>query len=109
MPLRVRALAVLLVAAALMGAPALRNRAAGSPQQGHRVQKRAISYPKGRSRTAAHSAPALARPERAITDPPRPTRLWPERTGCRALEARADRAAAPREDLLELPRPPLRC
>jgi hypothetical protein len=109
MPQRVRTWAVILVAAAVTGAPALRTRAAAWPHQGQRISKRATSHRKGRSRTSARLAPSLVSQERAMIDPPRPTHNSPERVGHVAVDTRADRAGALRDELFELPRPPLRC
>ena len=109
MPQHVRTWAVILVAAAVTGAPALRAGADASAHQGQRVSKRATSHRKGRSRTSARLAPSLVRQERAMIEPPRPTHNSPERVGHVAVDTRSDRAGAPCGDLLELPRPPLRC
>jgi hypothetical protein len=106
---RVRTWAVILVAAAVTGAPALRTGAAAWPHQGNRISKRATSHRKGRSRTSARLAPSLVRQERALIDPPRATHNAPERVGHVAVDTRADRAGALRNELFELPRPPLRC
>ena len=105
----VRTWAVILVAAAVTGAPALRSGAEASDHQGQRVSKRATSHRKGRSRASAVLAPSLVRQERAMTEPPHPTQNSPERVGHAAVETRSDRAGALCDDLLKLPRPPLRC
>jgi hypothetical protein len=109
MPQHVRTWAVILVAAAVTGAPALRSGADASAHQGQRVSKRATSHRKGRSRASARLAPSLVRQERAMTEPPHPAQNSPERVGHVAVDIRSDRAGAPCGDLLELPRPPLRC
>ena len=109
MPQQVRTWTVILVAAAVTGAPALRSGADASAHQGQRVSKRATSHSKGRSRTSARLAPSIVSQERATIDPPRPTHNSPKRVGHVAVDARADRAGALCGDLLELPRPPLRC
>jgi hypothetical protein len=109
MPQRVRTLAVILVAAAVTGDPALRTGAAAWAQQGPRVSKRATSHRKGPSRASARLAPSLARQPRAMIEPPHPTQNSPERVGHVALDTRSDRARAVSDDRFELPRPPLRC
>jgi hypothetical protein len=109
MPQHVRTWAVILVAAAVTGAPALQTGAAGWPHHGQRISNRATSHRKGRSRASARLAPSLVRQERAMIDPPRPTHNSPERVGHVAVDSRADRAGALRAELFELPRPPLRC
>ncbi len=109
MPQHVRTWAVILIAAAVTGAPALRIGAAAWPQQSQRIAKRATSRRKGRSRTSARLAPSIVRQERAMIDPPRPTHNSPERVAHVAVETRADWAGALRDELFELPRPPLRC
>jgi hypothetical protein len=109
MPQHVRTWAVILVAAAVTAAPALRTSAAACANQGQRISKRATSHRKGRSRTSARLAPSLVRQERATIDPPRPTRNSPERVGHVAVDTRAERAGALRDELFKLPRPPLRC
>jgi hypothetical protein len=109
MPQQVRTWAVILVAAAVTGAPALRAGAAASSHQGQRISKRATSHRNGRSRTSARLAPSLVSQERAMIDPPRPAPNSPERVGHVAVDTRADRAGALRDELIELPRPPLRC
>jgi len=109
MPQRVRTWAVILVAAAVTGAPALRTGAAARPHQSQRISKRAASHRKGRSRTSARLAPSILRQERAMIDPPRPTHNSLERVGHVAVDTRADGAGALRDELFELPRPPLRC
>jgi hypothetical protein len=100
---------VILVAAAVTGAPALPSGAAASVHQDQRVSKRATSYRKGRSRTSARLAPSLVRQERAMLEPTHPTQNSPEHVGRVAVDTRSDRAGALCGDLLELPRPPLRC
>jgi hypothetical protein len=109
MPQQVRTWAVILVAAAVTGAPALRTGAAAWPHQGQSVSKRATSHRKGRSPTADRLAPSLVGQERAMIDPPRLTDNSPERVGHVTVDTRADRASALRDELIELPRPPLRC
>ena len=109
MPERGRTWAVILVAVAVTGAPALRFGADASAHQGQRVSKRANSHRKGRSRASARLAPSLLRQERAMIDPTHPTPNSPERVGHVAVDTRSDRAGALNDDLLELPRPPLRC
>jgi hypothetical protein len=109
MPQRVRTWTVILVAAAVTGAPALPTSAAAWAHQGQRISKRATSHRKGRSRTSARLAPSLVSQEHAVIDPPRPTHNSPERVGHVAVDTRADRAGALRDELFELPRPPLRC
>jgi hypothetical protein len=109
MPQHVRTWTVILVAAAVTGAPALPTSAAAWAHQGQRISKRATSHRKGRSPTSARLAPSLVSQERAMIDPPRPTRSSPERVGHVAVDTRADRAGALRDELFELPRPPLRC
>ena len=109
MPQHVRTWAVILVAAAVMAAPALRSGADASAQQGQGVSKRATSHRKGRSRASARLAPSLVRQQRAIVEPTRPTQNSPERVGHVAVDTRSDRAGALNDDLFELPRPPLRC
>ena len=109
MPQHVRTWAVILVAAAVTGAPALRAGAAAWAHQGQHISKRATSHRKGRSRTSARLAPSLVRQERAMIEPPRPTHNSPERVGHVAVDTRSDRAGALRDELFELLRPPLRC
>jgi hypothetical protein len=109
MPQQFRTWAVILVAAAVTSAPALRAGAAAWPDQGQRISKRATTHRKGRSRTSARLAPSLVGQERAMIDPPRPTDNSPERVGHVAVDTRADRAGALRDELIEPPRPPLRC
>jgi hypothetical protein len=109
MPQHVRTWAVILVAAAVMAAPALRSGADASAHQGQRVSKGATSHRKGRSRASARLAPSLVRKERAMIEPPHPTQNSPERVGHAAVDTRSDRAGALCDDLLKLPRPPLRC
>ena len=94
MPQHGRTWAVILVAAAVTGAPALRSGADASAHQGQRVSKRATSHRKGRSRNSARLAPSLVSQERAMVDPPRPTHNSPERAGHVAVDTRADRAGA---------------
>jgi hypothetical protein len=105
----VRTWAVILVAAAVMGAPALRSGADASAHQGQRVSKGATSHRKGRSRASARLAPSLVRQERAMIEPPHPTQNSPERVGHAAVDTPSDRAGALCDDLFKLPRPPLRC
>ena len=109
MPHHGRTWAVILVVAALTGAPALRSGADASAHQGQGVSKRAMSHRKGRSRASARLAPSLVRQERAMIEPPHPTQNSPERVGHVAVDTRSDRAGALNDDLFELPRPPLRC
>jgi hypothetical protein len=75
MPQNVRTWTVILVAAAVTGAPALRTGPAAWAHQGERISKRASSHSKARSRTSARLAPSLVRQERAMIDPPRPTQI----------------------------------
>ena len=105
----VRTWTVILVAAAVTGAPALPTNAAAWAHQGQRISKRATSHRKGRSPTSARLAPSLVRQERAIIEPTHPTQNSPERVGHVAVDTRSDRAGALNDDLFELPRPPLRC
>jgi hypothetical protein len=100
---------VILVAAAVTGAPALPTNAAARAHQGQRISKRATSHRKGWSRTSARLAPSVVSQKRAMIDPPRPTHNRPERVGHVAVATRADGAGALRNELIELPRPPLRC
>ena len=109
MPQHVRTWAVMLVAAALTGAPALRTGAAGWPDHGQRISKRATSHRNGRSRTSARLAPSLVRQERAMIDPPRPTHNSPVRVGHVTVDTRrpgqhatrrVDRASPPATSLL---------
>ena len=109
MPQHVRTWAVILVAAAVMAAPALRSGADASAHQGQNVSKQAASHRKGRSRASARLAPSLVRQERAIIEPTHPTQNSPERVGHVAVDTRSDRAGAQCGGVLELPRPPLRC
>jgi hypothetical protein len=109
MPQNVRTWTVFLVAAAVTGAPALRTGPAAWAHQGERISKRASSHSKARSRTSARLAPSLVRQERAMIDPPRPTHNSPEHVGHVPVDTRADQAGALRDELFELPRPPLRC
>jgi hypothetical protein len=109
MPQHVRTWAVILVAAAVSAAPALRSGSAALAHQGQRISKRATSYRKGRSRTSARLAPSLVRQERAMIEPPRPTHNSPERVGHLAVDTPSDRTGALSDQLFELPRPPLRC
>ena len=109
MPRHVRTWAVIVVAAALTGAPALRSGADASAHLGQGVLKRSTSHRKGRSRASARLAPSLVRQERAMIEPPHPTQNFPERVGHVAVDTRSDRVGALCGDLLELPRPPLRC
>jgi hypothetical protein len=44
-----------------------------------------------------------------MIEPTHPTQNSPELVGRVAVDTRSDRAGALRDDLLELPRPPLRC
>ena len=108
MPHYVRTWTVILVAAAVTGVPALPTSAAWA-HQGQRISKQATSHRKGRSRTSAQLAPPLVSQELAMIDPPRPTQSAPERVGHVAVDTRADRAGALRDELFERPRPPLRC
>ncbi|MGO9471598.1 MAG: hypothetical protein ACLQVF_46540, partial [Isosphaeraceae bacterium] len=101
MPQHVRTWAVILIAAAVTGAPALRIGAAAWPQQSQRIAKRATSRRKGRSRTSARLAPSLVRQERAMIEPPRPTQNAPERVGHVAVDTRSDRTGALSDELLE--------
>jgi hypothetical protein len=105
----IRTWAVIVVAAAVTGAPALRSSADGSAHQGQRVSKRATSHRKGRSRASTRLAPSLVRQERAMIEPTHPTQNSPERVGHVAVDTRSDRAGALNDNLFELPRPPLRC
>jgi hypothetical protein len=105
----VRNWTVILVAAAVTGAPALRTSAAAWAHHGQSISKRATSHRKCRSRTSARLAPSLVSQECAMIDPPRPAHSSPERVSHVAVETRADRAGALRDALFELPRPPLRC
>ena len=57
----VRTWAVVLLTAAVAGAPALRNHAAVSPRLGRRVSKRVISHPRAPLQTRSQFARALAR------------------------------------------------
>ena len=109
MPQHGRTWAVILVVAALTGAPALRSGADASAHQGQNVSKQAASHRKGRSRASARIAPSLVRQERAIIEPTHPTQNSPERVGHVAVDTRSDRAGALNDDVFELPRPPLRC
>jgi hypothetical protein len=109
MPQHRRTWAVILIAAAVTGAPALRSGADASAHQGQRVSKRATSHRKGRSRASARLAPSLVHQERAMIEPPHPTQNSPERVDHVVVDIRSDRAGALSDDLLELPRPPLRC
>ena len=109
MPRHVRTWAVIVVAAAVTGAPALWSGADASAHQGQGVSKRATSHRKGRSRASARLAPSLVRQERAMIEPPHPTQNFPERVGHVAVDTRSDRAGALNDDLFELSRPPLRC
>jgi hypothetical protein len=109
MPHYVRTWAVILVAAAVTGAPALRSGAAAWAHQGQRISKRATSHRKGRSSTSARLAPSLVSQERATIERRRPAHNSPKRVGHVAVNTRADRAGALRDELFELPRPPLRC
>jgi hypothetical protein len=105
----VRTWAVILVAATVTGAPALRAGSAAWAHQGQRISKRATSHRKGRSRTSARLAPSLVRQEHAMIEPPRPTQNSPEPIGHVAVDTRSDRVGALSDELFELPRPPLRC
>ena len=109
MPRHVRTWAVILVAAAVTGVPALPTSAAAWAHQGQRISKRATSHRKDRSRSSARLLRSLLSQERAMIDPPRPTHNSPQRVGHVAVDSRADRAGALRDELFELPRPPLRC
>ena len=109
MPQHVRTWAVILVGAAVTGAPALWSGSAAWAHQDQRISKRATSHRKGRSRTSARLAPSLVRQEPAMIEPPRPTHNSPERVGHVAVDTRSDRAGALSDELFELPRPPLRC
>jgi hypothetical protein len=109
MPQHVRTWSVILVAAAVTGAPALPTSAAAWALHGQRISKRATSHRKGRSHTSARLAPSFVSQERAMIDPPRPTHNSPERVGHVSVDTRTDRAGAPGNELFEVPRPPLRC
>jgi hypothetical protein len=109
MPQYVRTWALIVVAAAVTGAPALRTGAAARPHQRERISKRTTSHRKLRLRTAARLAPSVTRQERAIVDPPRPAQNSPDPVGHFVAGTRADEARVPRDERLELPRPPLRC
>jgi hypothetical protein len=109
MPQHARTWAVILVAAAVTGAPALRCGAVASGHQSQRVSKRVTSHRKGRSRASARLAPSLVRQERAMLEPSHPTQNSPERIRHVAVDTRSDRAGALSDDLFELLRPPLRC
>jgi hypothetical protein len=109
MPQHVRTWTLILVVAAVTGAPALRSGAAAGAHQGQRVSKRATSHRKGRSRASVPLALSLMRQERAMIEAPHPTQNSPERVGHVVVDTRSDRPGALSDDLFELPRPPLRC
>ena len=108
MPRHVRTWAVILVAAAVTGVPPcglvlpLGLTRANASRSERPLTARAARVP-------GPASPRARASNTAMIEPPHPTQPFPERVGHVAVDTHSDRAGALCDDLLELPRPPLRC
>src|SRR5262249_44945460 len=108
-PIHVRALAIVLLAGVVIGAPAVRLYAPGCSDRSESPQKRFAYRPRGRTRVSVQLAPQLVAEQIRLIDPPRRMKVEADPTSRSELTPSAPRLGSPLVARSDQSRLPLRC